>query len=441
MTTPLWTAAELEAITKGRWLTARSNVTGLAYLPRRVKPGDLYVALTYEGIDHHINVANAFQRGAAAALITKMPPGVPPTLPLLATADLRVALWQLGKASRDRSQGKFIGVTGRVGKTYTKDTLAKVLSQQASTQATEGNDNDMTGVGITLARLAPTTDYNVLELSLAQYGDVANSVRVKSQVARPHVAIITRVGSLRQGDDLFRQQHLDIADAKAYIFEGLQPGGFGLINRDDEANFTRLLERARALGVTNLWTFGKHPSADIRLVEARRTSAGFNVEISLHGKPLRFAIGVRGRQFVENTLAVIGAVYAIGANLDQALAALAGVHESSGRGNCYTVPLADGNALLIDYTRKVTLASLYAALELLAELQPGPGGRRIAVVSGFEELEVEMATFYADIAATLEELGIDLVFGVGEPFRPVIAQLLAFRRGGLHSRAMKSSPN
>src|SRR5262245_30605589 len=105
---PLWTADELTSITKALWASARVDVTGVSYLPRRVKPVDLFVALEVEGVDHHDSVAFAFQQGARAALVSRLPRGVLPSAPLLGTSDVKQSLLLLGKAGRDRATGKFI---------------------------------------------------------------------------------------------------------------------------------------------------------------------------------------------------------------------------------------------------------------------------------------------------------------------------------------------
>ena len=151
---PLWTAKELSAITQAHWYGSMPDVNGVAYLPLRVKPGDLFVALNYDDIDHHNNVADALTRGAAAALVSRRPPGVSADAPLLLTTNMHEALMRMARAARGRAQGKFIGITGRAGKTFTKDTLSYLLAKQATTLRTEGNDNDGTGVAITLARQA-----------------------------------------------------------------------------------------------------------------------------------------------------------------------------------------------------------------------------------------------------------------------------------------------
>ncbi len=243
---PLWAADDLARVSGAKWHGLPTAVSGITYLPARVQPGDLFVALNYDNVDHHRHVPEAARRGAVAALVRRTPEAAG-SLPLLVTTHMRKSLMQLGAHARERSFGKFIGITGRAGKTFTKDTLAHVLGAQGKTFKTQGNDNDTTGVAITLAGAVPDNVYNVIEISMAATGNnIAESVRPKSIAAKPHVAIVTMVSRGDAASEQYRDHHAQIAYTKAQIFDGLVPGGTALINRDDEIVFAYLRDRATA---------------------------------------------------------------------------------------------------------------------------------------------------------------------------------------------------
>ncbi len=155
--------------------------------------------------------------------------------------------------------------------------------------------------------------------------------------------------------------------------------------------------------------------------------------VSVCGKEIRFKIGVNGRHLVQNCLAVLGAVHALGADVGAAAAALHGVSESPGRGNRYTVAVKGGNATLLDYTRNATMPAMHASLATLAEMRPRPGGRRIAVLGDLADLDDNLNEFHVDIADAIERLGIDLVFAVGEQMRHMYDKLPPEKRGGYAS--------
>ena len=265
---------------------------------------------------------------------------------------------------------------------------------------------------------------------MAAHGDIANSVRPKAKTTRPHVAIITRVSVGQFDDNRYREHHRDVAVTKAQIFEGLEPGGTAIINRDDEDVFEYLRQQARECRIEHIHTFGQHPDADIRLLKTRRCEAGFEVRVRLLGKHLAFTVGVNAAHWIPNTLAVLGAIHAVGANVEEALVSMPDIHESPGRGNHYVFPIGSGTALLLDYSRNSTIHAVHASLELLAELSLDPGGRRIVVLGDMGALESNPDLFHRDLAGLIEMRGIDLVFAVGEHMKHMYDALPPSKCGG-----------
>jgi UDP-N-acetylmuramoyl-tripeptide--D-alanyl-D-alanine ligase len=145
--TALWTAAELRAATGGT-LPADIAATGVSIDSRSVAPGELFVALRDQR-DGHEFVADALARGAAAAMADRDVPGA---APLLRVGDTLAGLHALGAAARRRSGARFVGVTGSVGKTTTKEMLRLVLSAFGPTHASAASHNNHWGVPLTLAR-------------------------------------------------------------------------------------------------------------------------------------------------------------------------------------------------------------------------------------------------------------------------------------------------
>ncbi|HSG36197.1 MAG TPA: UDP-N-acetylmuramoyl-tripeptide--D-alanyl-D-alanine ligase, partial [Paracoccaceae bacterium] len=185
----LWTASEAAAATRGR-STADWSAKGVSIDTRTIQPGDLFVALS-AARDGHDFVAQALDKGAAAALVSRVPEGVSDTAPLLIVEDVQTALDALGRAARSRSTAKIVGVTGSVGKTSTKEMLRAVLSGQGRTHAAEASYNNHWGVPLTLARMPVNTEYAVIEIGMNHPGEIAPL----SKIARPHVAMITTVAA------------------------------------------------------------------------------------------------------------------------------------------------------------------------------------------------------------------------------------------------------
>src|SRR5690606_30792657 len=216
----LWTSAEAAAATGGR-ATRAFAATGLSIDTRTLAPGDLFVALK-DLRDGHDFVRAALDKGAAAALVSRVPEGCSEADPLLIVADVLAALTALGQAGRARARAKVIAVTGSVGKTSTKEMLRAVLAGQGRVHAAEASFNNHWGVPVTLARMPADADFAVVEIGMNHPGEIAPLARL----ARPHVAMITTVAPAH----LEAFESLEgIAREKAAIFQGLEPGGIAVI--------------------------------------------------------------------------------------------------------------------------------------------------------------------------------------------------------------------
>src|SRR5438270_4174422 len=223
--TVLWTAAEAAAATGGSSTTDWA-ATGASIDTRSLAAGDLFVALRGPNHDGHDFVAGALACGAAAAVVDRDIPDLPMAAPLLRVADTLAGLAALGAAARGRTSARVIAVTGSVGKTGTKEALRLALAACGPTFASPGGLNNHWGAPLSLARMPPDTAYGIFELGMNHPGEIT----VLTKLVRPHVAVITTVEPAHLG---FFPSLEAIADAKAEIFVGLEPGGIAVLNRDN----------------------------------------------------------------------------------------------------------------------------------------------------------------------------------------------------------------
>lgn len=417
----LWTAAEIAAATGGRVLTD-FVASGVAIDSRTVAPDDLFVALEGPNNDAHRFVAAALQSGAAGAIVARIPEGLTETAPLVLVADTQAALEALGRAARHRVGAKIIAVTGSVGKTSTKDALAHCLAQQGATHASAASYNNLWGVPLTLARMPQDTDFGVFEIGMNHAGEI---VPLVAQV-EPQVAMITTVEAAHLGN--FRDES-GIADAKAEIMTGLQPGGTVVLNRDNRW-FDHLLGHARRLGIARIVSFGLDMAADVRATGYDLQADGSDVEASIHGRQLRFRVGVAGLHWVRNALGVLAAIEAAGADVDRAAAALAGIGPSKGRGQRFTLPVAGGEFVLIDDSYNANPVSMRAGLAVLGALPVK--GRRILILGDMLELGEDGERLHVGLAPDVVAAGADLVYTTG-PLMQALNRALPPERRGDHA--------
>jgi UDP-N-acetylmuramoyl-tripeptide--D-alanyl-D-alanine ligase len=421
---PLWT---VEAMAAAMGATPAGpqplSIPGISIDTRTLAPGDAFFAIKGDNRDGHEFVEAALAAGAGIAVVAADRRGrFPDDAPLLVVPDVLDGLRELARAARARAQAKIIAVTGSVGKTSTKEALRLTLAADGETHASIASYNNHWGVPLSLARCPATARYAVFEIGMNHAGEIEPLTRL----VRPQVAIIITVEPVHL--EFFRSVEA-IADAKAEIFLGLEPGGAAVINRDNP-QFARLDRGARNAGVARIVSFGEHAGADARLIRCALQSEGSTVEAQIFDTNVTYKLGAPGRHLVLNSLAVLAATVLVGADLALAALALAKLQPASGRGTRSTLETAGGTALLIDESYNANPASMRAALGLLGHSDLGPRGRRIAVLGDMLELGPQGRDLHRELAESVLANGVDLVFCCGPLMRGLWEALPPGRQGG-----------
>ena len=121
---------------------------------RECTQGCLFIAIVGENSDGNSYTQKALENGAEAAVVSRIADGVDPDRVML-VADTKRAMIEIGGLYRDRFDIPFVGVTGSVGKTTTKEFVHAVLSAKYNTHKNEGNRNNEIGVPNTPIRTIP----------------------------------------------------------------------------------------------------------------------------------------------------------------------------------------------------------------------------------------------------------------------------------------------
>ena len=425
--TALWTAAEAAAATGGQ-STRDWQAQGVSIDTRTIQPGDLFVALK-DVRDGHEFVAQALDRGAAAALVSHRPDDVAEDAPLLIAPNVLEALGALGLAARARTEAKIAAITGSVGKTSTKEMLRAVLEKQGKCHAAEASYNNHWGVPLTLARMPADTDYAVIEIGMSNPGEITPL----SQMARPHVAMVTTVAAahLASFDNL-----AGIAVEKACIMDGLEPGGIAVLNGDIETSQI-LQEHAARLGATQV-LFGE-TAADWKVNDVRISGDVTVIKALGGGKDYLFKLSLPGRHFAMNAVGVLAVAEALGADPVAASLDIAAWLPPAGRGTreiVVTDMANDGESLeLLDDAFNANPTSLAASLEVLAASLPTDNvgrivkGRRIAILGDMLELGEAEEDMHREMAGNAHLRSIDLIHCSGPLMRHLWEALPEEQRG------------
>jgi UDP-N-acetylmuramoyl-tripeptide--D-alanyl-D-alanine ligase len=434
MTAPLWTLDALAGVMKAeRAGTLPRDVPGLSIDTRTIRPGEAFFAIQGENRDGHDFVEAALLAGAGLAVVAKAKQAaMPKGAPLLVVPDVLASLNDLAKASRARSDAKIVAVTGSVGKTGTKEALRLVLGRQGETHASAASYNNHWGVPLSLALMPPPATFGVFEIGMNHAGEITPL----TSLVRPHVAIVTTIAPVHL--EFFGT--LDaIADAKAEIFSGLEPGGAAVINADI-AQFERLKSAAQAAGVKRIVAFGERSDADARALKVSLQAETSTVQARILGHDVTYKLGAPGRHVVDNSLSVLAAASLLGADLALAALALADLKAPVGRGERMTLALPGGDVLLIDESYNANPTSVRAALALLGQVPMRDLGRRIAVLGDMLELGPEAALLHAELADAVVGNAVDLVYCAGPLMKSLWDALPSERRGGYAENAAALQP-
>ena len=349
------------------------QLTGIRGDSRTVGPGDLFVAIN-SGVAF---VAEAASRGAAT----------------LVPDDQEAALAALASLVRSKSTARVVAVVGSTGKTSTKDILGALCSAATPTVWADASQNNEIGLPLTVCRLEPDTAVLVTEMGMRGLGQIA----ALCEVARPHVALVTSIGP----------EHLElvgtverVAEANAEAIAALPPGGVAVVPADAP-------ELEPFLRRTDIETL----AFDRTTVE----SDGSTWRFPLAGGDVTLTLPFTARHMAENTLAALVAYEALGLPLDRLQTGADAIRLSRWRGEELPLP---GGGVVVNDAYNANPTSMRAALLDLVERA---GDRRcVAILGEMAELGAEAPRYHEEIAALIEDLGIEVVIAIGDEALPYV---------------------
>ncbi|MDP7029731.1 MAG: UDP-N-acetylmuramoyl-tripeptide--D-alanyl-D-alanine ligase [Phycisphaerales bacterium] len=358
--------------------------------------GNLFVAIAGPRFDGHDHLQAAASAGAAAAMVRPGTAG-PRGLPLLEVDEPRAALGRMATAWRRALPDlRVIAVTGTVGKTTTKDTIARICSESHAVAASPRSFNNDLGVPLTMLSARPHHDVLVAEVGTSGPGEIPPLAAMLA----PDVAVVTLVG----------RGHLEgfgsldaVAVEKYALLEALGPGGVGFIRAQD-------WPVPACEG--RIETFGVEAAAD-HVLAAR--GPGW-----MEDERRRWTVGLPGRHGALNALASLLAARAIGcedADIEAGLAAAAASpHRMETR--------STGDVTVIDDTWNANPESVRACLEAAPEVARGP---LVLVLGDMLELGADEARCHRELSGPLQSLvqaaQVRSVLLVGQAMGSLVAQL------------------
>lgn len=363
---------------------------------RSVHPGEVFLALKGERFDGHEHVQAAAESGACGAVVSEQ---VAADIPQLLVDDTHMALGQIARLNRLRSQATVIALTGSQGKTTVKEMIAAILGSQAPTLATHANLNNTIGVPLTLLRLSAEHEFGVIEMGANRGGEIDFS----ASIAVPDVALITTASAAHvEGFGSLA----GIVKGKGEILDHIKPGGTAVLNHDDP-HVKDWIERVTP---GRFVQFSLREGANAQYM-ARDVQVNPNgrVAFTLRTPKGECEINIRllGRHNVMNATAAAAAALEAGADLQNVKAGLASVEAVPGRLNAVK---GAADSLLLDDSYNASPNSFSAAIDVLGTFS----GRRILISGDMKELGDETENAHKLVGSHARQAGIEALWAVGE---------------------------
>jgi UDP-N-acetylmuramoyl-tripeptide--D-alanyl-D-alanine ligase len=359
--------------------------------------------------DGHEFVADAFARGAAAAVVERAVDAGGEAL-LVQVGSSLAALRALAERLRDRHPIPAVGITGNVGKTTAKEAVAAALGARYRVLKTVASFNNEIGVPLTFLGLEPSHEVAVIELGFYVPGEIADL----SRLVRPTVGVITRIPE-RPVHFARTPSVAAIAAGKAELIEALPADGTALLNADDP-RVRALAPRTKARVVL----FGESEDAALRATDVRADGlAGLRFVATYQGERAEVSVPLPGRHVIVAALAGLGSARALGVPLEEAAVALSTLERPRHR-----MEVRAGDRItVIDDSYNASPAAVTAALAVLREVR----ARRIAVIGDMLELGTLSADAHEEVGREAAR-STDVLIGVGPLARTSVE---AAKRAGL----------
>ena len=404
---PIWTKEKLkEAIScKG---DAEFEAFGVSIDTRTLQAGDLFVAIG-NGEQY---LATAFEKGAVCAIVSHKIAGYEDKTFIV--KDVIKALQEMATYVRYHTKACIIGITGSSGKTTTKELLTKALSTQGVVHATFGNQNNLIGAPLTLAKMPENTRFAVVEMGMNHTGELTEL----GKIVCPDITIITNVHPAHH--EFFKSQR-DIALAKAELLAYTQQAA--ILNQDNDY-FELLKQKALKAKIKTIYSFGRKAGSSTQLITYKEKKNKVIIKAHVGKQAITYTLKMVGMHFALDSLAALTVLAHLQLNIKQAVAGWCHLLPLKGRGLPMQVQYKGTRFTLIDDSYNANPASMRMALNTLKNMK---GKRKVAILGDMLELGDHTQALHNDLLDALK--GVDVVYAVGPNMTDMFNHLPDTQRG------------
>ncbi len=366
------------------------TITSIVTDSRKAGEGSLFAAIKGARVDGHRFIPAVVEQGAVCVLCEEKPDI---DINYIRVDSTLVALKGIAEYYRSLFTIPFIGITGSVGKTSTKEFISAVLAQKYNVHKTGGNFNNELGVPITLFGLEEEHEVAVIEMGISGFGEMTRL----SKMVKPDISVITNIGychleNLGDRDGVLR--------AKTEMFRYLKKDGTIILCHDDD----KLRTVTDYHGIRPIfYGTGNDEYRAENITEKGLDGIGCTL---WHGDTrIDVTIPTMGRHNVLNALCAMAVGTQLGLSADEIKRGLESFENVGSRNHI----IKTDTLTIIDDCYNANPTSTKAGLDTLSKLS----GRRIAILGDMKELGKDELDLHREVGAYAKEVGIDMLVAVG----------------------------
>lgn len=373
------------------------EVSSITTDSRTVGLDSLFIAIKGARSDGHEYICDCFNKGALCCISENELEGE--DRPYIKVRSSLLALRDLAKLYRDNLDVKVIGITGSVGKTSTKETIAAVLSTRYKVLKTLGNFNNEIGLPLTVFRLSEDDEIAVLEMGISDFGEMSRLAKI----ARPDIAVITNIGLCHLENLKTRD---GILQAKTEVFDYMNPDGIVILNGDDDKLVTVDKVNGKEpcfYGIENKNNIYAENVENLGLLGMRCTMR--NVPVSDGKDTFSVDIPVPGYHMVYNALAAAAVGAKLGLSSEEIKKGLGSLETIAGRNHI----IKANDLLIIDDCYNANPVSMKASIDVIDSAI----GRKVCILGDMFELGKDEEQLHYEVGEYLASKSIDVLITAG----------------------------
>lgn len=369
------------------------KITAITTDSRKAAKGCMFVAIKGERADGHRFVENTLNQGAVCALVEEKCSSEIPQIKVESTLQ---AVKDIASYYRSLFNIPFIGVTGSVGKTSTKEMLASVLKEKFAVHKTQGNFNNELGVPLTLFALEENADVAIIEMGISDFGEMTRL----SDIVKPDICVITNIGCCHLENLVDRD---GVLKAKTEMFLHMQSGGKIFLNGDDD----KLRTVKGYKGITPVFYGLESNNKYYAEILSNNSVNGIKCNIHFDGKSIPVTVPAIGNHMAANAMAAVAVGKALGMTDEEIVRGIESYSTIGGRNNVINTE----KYTLIDDCYNANPTSVKASVDTLMNFE---NPRKVCILGDMKELGAEEISLHKDVGDYCEKSGIDMLITVGD---------------------------